>query len=240
MRRHSLIISGLLFCIGNNWAQNPLEIGSRKQLFIDRKFVAAGEGIKLQPNPAQKLGLILDEKGEPSSESGFTSRVFEDHGRIHLYVGAGDLFVLGKRGWIAFKRVGPQIGRGDLPTIFLDPHDPDPSRRYKLFWLQAGSPFNFETDGIYAACSADGVKFDTVGRVLPLLIDNPAIVNWDERLGRYVIFTRTFSYDSENQRRIGRIETDDPLKPWALSTGQSKARQADSGECRPGAGGGPG
>ncbi len=50
--------------------------------------------------------------------------------------------------------------------------------------------------------------------MLPFFTDNPPIVHWDERIGKYVIYTRAFCYDSENQRRIGRIETDDPLKPW--------------------------
>ncbi len=35
-----------------------------------------------------------------------------------------------------------------------------------------------------------------------------------KRVGKYVIYIRAFCYDNENQRRIGRIETDDPLQPW--------------------------
>jgi len=200
----------------------PLQIGSRKQLFIDKRFIAASNGIELHMNPAQKLGLILDETGNPSSESGHTSRVIVDDGKIRLYVGAGDLFVLESEDGLRFKRTGIQIGRGELPTIFLDPHDPDPARRYKLFWLQAKNPFDSKTDGIFAAYSADGSRFSTVGRVLPFLIDNPTVVDWDERIGKYIIFTRTFSYDSENQRRITRIETNDPLKPWPYLPGNPK------------------
>ena len=67
---------------------------------------------------------------------------------------------------------------------------------------------------MFASYSADGVNFTEVGRVLPFFTDNPTIVHWDERIGKYVIYTRAFDYDSENQRRIGRIETDDPLQPW--------------------------
>jgi hypothetical protein len=203
-------------------AQAPLEIGSHKQLLIDRRFIAASHGIELHMNPAQKLGLILDEAGQPSSESGHTSRVIMDQGKIRLFVGAGDLFVLESEDGLRFKRTGIQIGRGELPTIFLDQHDPDPSRRYKLFWLQTKSPFDPRTDGIFAGYSADGAHFNTVGRVLPFLIDNPAVVDWDERIGKYVIFTRTFCYDSENQRRITRIETDDPMKPWPYRPGNPK------------------
>jgi hypothetical protein len=217
-----LLLLACSLCPLDAKAQSPLEIGSRKQLFIDKRFIAAAERVELHMNPAQKLGLILDEKGQPSTESGHTSRVIEDQGKIRLYVGAGDLFALESEDGLKFKRVGIPIGRGDLPTIFLDQHDPDPARRYKLFWLQAQNPFNRETDGIFAAYSADGSHFTTVGRVLPFLIDNPTVVDWDERIGKYVIFTRTFSYDSENQRRITRIETDDPLKPWPYLPGDPK------------------
>jgi hypothetical protein len=58
------------------------------------------------------------------------------------------------------------------------------------------------------------VNFTSVGRVLPFYTDNPTIVQWDARRGKYVIYTRALDYNSENQRRIARIETDDPLKPW--------------------------
>jgi hypothetical protein len=47
-------------------------------------------------------------------------------------------------------------------------------------------------------------------------------VDWDERIGIYVIFTRTFGYGSENQRRITRLVTDDPLKPWPFLPGNPK------------------
>jgi len=216
------MVLGLLLSAAAAQAQAPLDVGSRKQLFIDTRFIAASEGIELHMNPAQKLGRILDENSQPSSVSGHTSRVIEDQGKIHLYVGAGDLIVLESEDGLRFKRVGIQIGRGDLPTIFLDKHDSDPARRYKLFWLQARNPFDVRTDGIFAGYSADGFHFTTIGRVLPLLIDNPAVVDWDERVGKYVIFTRVFAYGSENQRRITRIETDDPLKPWPYKPGDPK------------------
>src|SRR4051794_23267800 len=38
----------------------PLEVGSRKQLFIDRRFIAKSERVRLRTNPGQKLGQILD------------------------------------------------------------------------------------------------------------------------------------------------------------------------------------
>jgi hypothetical protein len=219
MKVYLLLVWGWLLFFSQAGAQTPIEVGNRKQLFVDKRFIGTGERVELRMNPAQKLGLILNEKGEPSAESGHTSRVIDDNGKIRLYVGAGDLFILESEDGLRFKRVDVQIGRGELPTIFLDKHDPDPARRYKLFWLQTKNPFDPATDGIFAAHSADGLHFSTTGRVLPFLIDNPTVVDWDERIGKYVVFTRTFSYDSENQRRITRIVTDDPLKPWPYLPG---------------------
>src|SRR5436190_4163880 len=134
-RRRFCIPLLIALCAFKAVAQAPLEVGSQKQLFIDRRFIAAAEAVELRMNPAQKLGLILDETGHPSKETGHTSRVVEDQGKIRLYVGAGDLFVLESEDGIRFKRAGISIGRGELPTIFLDTHDPDSARRYKLFWL---------------------------------------------------------------------------------------------------------
>ena len=77
-----LLVLGLLLCAVESRAQTPIEIMSRKQLFVDKRFIAAGERTELKMNPAQKLGLTLDEKGQPSVESGHPSRVMEDNDRI--------------------------------------------------------------------------------------------------------------------------------------------------------------
>jgi hypothetical protein len=149
MIRRARFVMAWSLCSLAATAQSPIEIGDHKQLFIDKRFIATSDRIELRMNPVQKLGLILDESGRPSSESGHTSRVIEDSGSIRLYIGAGDLFILESEDGLRFKRVDVRIGRGELPTIFLDKHDPDPARRYKLFWLQTQNPFNSETDGIF-------------------------------------------------------------------------------------------
>jgi hypothetical protein len=43
----------------------PLHVGDKNQLFIDRRFIAASELVALNMNPAQKLGLVLDASKEP-------------------------------------------------------------------------------------------------------------------------------------------------------------------------------
>lgn len=190
----------------------PIDVGDRKQLFIDDRFVVDRDRVDLHANAPQKLGLLRDEKGVPYQ--GHVSRVIEDGGKVRLYLGAEDVEILESDDGLQFRRTGSQLPDGVFPTIFLDPHDPDPARRYKLFHNEFGQPFDPAVHGVYASVSADGVNFTKVGRVLPLFTDNPTLVHWDGRIGKYVIYTRALAYDSENQRRVGRIETDDPLKPW--------------------------
>jgi hypothetical protein len=193
-------------------AAEPLEVGGRKQLFIDRRFIAAAENVELHANQAQKLAPLRDERGQPLQ--GHVSRVIDDGGKVRLYLGADAVDVYESDDGLSFRSTGVRLSGGGFTTIFLDPHDPDKTRRYKLFHLEFSPPFDPDKHGVYASYSADGIHFTKVGRVLPFFTDNPTIVHWDERLGKYVIYTRAFSYDSENQRRVGRIETDDPLKPW--------------------------
>lgn len=43
-----------------NAAQHPVfDVGSRKQLFIDHKFIESAEGVSLVMNPAVRTGQIL-------------------------------------------------------------------------------------------------------------------------------------------------------------------------------------
>lgn len=190
----------------------PINIAGKKQLFIDHRFIAASEGIELRANPAQKLGLLLDEQGH--RVDGHVSRVIDEGGKARLYVGADKVEALESEDGLHFRRTGQVISGGIFTTLFLDPHDPDPARRSKAFWIEYSPPFDPAVHGVYAGYSADGLSFTPVGRVLPFYTDNPCIVNWDASIGKYVIFTRALAYDSENQRRIARIEVDDPLKPW--------------------------
>jgi hypothetical protein len=192
-------------------AASPIDVADQKQLFIDNRFIAASDNIKLRVNQAQKLGLVRDEKGEPLQ--GHINRVIDDEGKIRLYLGANGAEILESDDGLNFRRTGHKLS-GQFPMIFVDPHDPDRSRKYKLFHLEFSEPFDPKTHGVYASYSADGIHFTKVGRVLPFFTDNPTIVHWDQRIGKYVIYTRAFCYDNENQRRIGRMETDDPLKPW--------------------------
>ena len=192
----------------------PLDVGARKQLFIDERFIAESEQVTLHTNPGQKLGQLLDANGEPLT--GHVSRVIEDQGKIRLYIGHDGVAIHESDDGLQFTATGRSIGGGTFSTIFLDPHDPNPNQRYKLFILKHQSPFDPATDGVYAFVSGDGLDFTEVGRVLDRFTDNPTIMLWDERISRYVVYLRALAYDTPNQRRIARIELDDPLRPWPI------------------------
>ena len=167
--------------------REPILIAGNKQLFIDTKFIAKSRNIKLRTNPAQKLGRITDKDGQPLQ--GHVNKVLDFDGKTRLYLGPDHAEVIDSEDGIRFQRTGIKFP-GEFPTIMFDEHDSDPSRRYKLFWGKFSAPFNAETDGIYAAHSADGVHFLGPRVVLPFWTDNPTIVSWDGRIGKYVINMR--------------------------------------------------
>lgn len=212
-------------------AAPPIDVADRRQLFIDHRFIAASENVTLAMNPAQKAGIVLDPQDAPWELGlGGFFRVIEDGGRCRLYYGA-------------FTRAGHSLAyaesadglhwtRPDLgivsidgnrhnnliiadnaidATIMLDPMDA-PERRYKVFRSHVSS--DPAVAGVYASTSSDGIHFTEAGRVFPMWPETGLIAHWDARIGRYVVFTRTFAQGGENQRRIGRIVTDDLLKPW--------------------------
>lgn len=208
----------ILLVLTGSVGAEPIVVGSKKQLFIDQRLVGRSEGITLNTNPAEKVGLLLDEAGQ--RVQGHVSRVIDHEGVARLYVGADSVEAMESKDGVHFRRTGEVIHGGIFTTPFLDLHDPDPARRYKAFWIEYAAPFDPAVHGVYAGYSADGVNFTRVGRVLPFYTDNPNIAYWDERIGKYVIYTRALAMNSENQRRIARIEVDDVLKPWPYREGK--------------------
>ncbi len=209
----------------------PLDVGDRKQLFIDRRFIAQGQSVGLVMNQAQKVGIAIDSKTEPWEKgTGGYFRVIEDGGKFKLYYGAftnagHSLGYAESDDGIRWTK--PSLGLVDIggsrannliyadgaidATIMVDPRDV-PGRRYKMF--RSRISHDPAVSGVYASYSADGIHFNEAGRVFPMWPETSLIADWDPRIGKYVIFTRVFVRDHENQRRVGRIEADDLLKPW--------------------------
>jgi hypothetical protein len=241
-RREFLAVAGgLLATSGTSSATaaacqiNPVPgaapVGDHKQLFIDHRFIAASENVALNMNPAQKLGMVLDSSKERWEKGpGGYFRVIEDGGKFKMYYGA---FVESGHGLCYAESddglhwTKPALGVVEIngskanniiyaddaidATIMVDPNDA-PARRYKLFRSRVTS--DPVRAGVYASYSSDGIHFTEAGRVLPMWPETSLIADWDPRIGKYVVFLRVFVRDNENQRRVGRLETDDLLKPW--------------------------
>jgi hypothetical protein len=229
-------------------AETPLEVGNRKQLFIDRRFIQASENVTLTMNPAQKLGVVFrSETNLYVRHPLFVGNVFEDGGKFKMYYGEADpagqslayaestdavhwtqpnLGLVKMNGKIDSNVImGDQDGvEACRAFVFRDDHDKGSRRPYKLFVNVLHPGFKPEVDGVYAYDSEDGLQFQRVRRVLPLFNDNPSLVHWDPHLGKYVIFVRALVLNAENQRQIARIVTDDPMQPWPYTTNAPDAR----------------
>jgi hypothetical protein len=208
----ALILACLIATLSPKAFPEPLPVGNQKQLFFDDRFIEASENTYRRLNQGQKFGPLLDQNG--NRINGHVNQVIEDGGKIRLYIGADSLTIYESDDGLHFTHTGKTIGRGVFPTLLLDTHETDPAKRYKMFYLTLDTPFDTAVHGVQAAYSADGINFTEAGQVLPFYCDNPPIVLWDARINSYVIYTRVLERDAENERRITRMVTDDPLKPW--------------------------
>jgi len=219
--------------LGGRQNEEVIEVNNRKQLFIDYRFSAEAEGIRLSVNPPQKRGLVI--KGEYPWEEGWMgayATVIDDEGVYKMWYRAHSLGKDGKRGRTSFCYATSQDGihwekprlglvdfnghldnnivlvEGELNSVFLDPQA-SPEQRYKAL-LTIGWP-DPEKGGVYIAYSADGLRWQThPQRLLPLVPDTQNQVFYDTRLGKYVAYVRCWA----PWRKMGRIEIENLLEPW--------------------------
>jgi hypothetical protein len=195
--------------------QNSIrDVGDRKQLFIDERFIERSQNVELHTNAAQKIGLSLP-------DAHYTRNIvyLEDKRIWRMYFSPwANLRHAESTDGVHWKRFGGgHIGyesEGEpgklIPLNFgamvmLDPHDV-PERRFKAFQevtshtidadgyeistTDAGKPKR-ELAGIYGFYSADGLRFKKAGRVFPLLPEFVSCApHYDHNTGRYVCFFR--------------------------------------------------
>jgi hypothetical protein len=230
------------------------QVGDRRQLFIDRRFIASSENIRLVQNAPERVDFDFPaDKGEgalaPSNviylPAAKTWRMYYAAlGRSSLrYMESADGLH-----WVrpvkdnVIVQDADRTALGVSTGVMLDEHDV-PERRFKAF-EDRYSP-DAAVRGIYAYFSADGLTFTPAGRVLPMSCEGQVSATFDPKLGKYVALMRAintrgglkmvqgdqffyrpdgsvdavdreslFKPGLENLRAIGRIETDDLLKPW--------------------------
>src|SRR5262245_47018497 len=218
-------------------SDDPIPIGSRKQLFIDRKFIQSDTGVTLRMNPPVKAGVALtaDHPWEQGWLTG-SGYVSEDQGRYRMwyavvppatrigeapgllcYAESDDGRTWRKPNLGLYEYDGSKANNILLPSVlesnvFIDPAASE-NERYKFVTiLRARHGVTVpDGDGMYVYLSADGLRWRLhPKRVFPFVPDTVNHALYDTRLKKYVIYVRIW----DPLRKIGRIETDDILQPW--------------------------
>lgn len=222
-----------------------LNISSRKQLFIDQRLVASSDGVALAANLPRFEGVVL----EPGPDGDWDDRVvgpygqvMEDGGIYRMWMGCfGQASPHYKLGYAestdGVNWVKPELGLHefggsqsnniccrDWGYVFKDPKAPE-EEQYRLL-VQARHYSDVDIldgakGGFHILTSSNGLDWKWTGRrVFPFQADTLNQVDYDERVGRYVAYVRTWPQGFLRERElpygraVGRIEIDDPLDAW--------------------------
>jgi hypothetical protein len=223
-------------------AAEIINVGSDRQLFFDRKFIAQSDGVTLAMNPPIKRGPVLkpDHLWEDFRLTSYFT-VLQDGERARMYYScfAVDQWNNKDDPWknhaflcYAESKDGltwekPDLGiveyRGSKKnnillrsvvdaTAFIDPTAPA-DRRYKL--LHTIGPHK---GGLRVSYSADGIHFTTPPQpVTTWSPDSQQNAFYDPRLKKYVAYLRgrpDMGIETQN-RTVVRVEIDDIEKPWS-------------------------
>ena len=196
----------------------PVDLGSRKHLFIDGAVVAEMQGITFTPNPPLRAEKVLD------YVRGHLSMVEDEKGQLRLYYrGPEDsLAVMTSRDGVRWEK--PDLGRGDyqgernivirkpvaLGNVFIDPNAPPGSR-----WKYVSG---IRKQAIFVFTSRDGWAFEPQEvAALPFSAGSQSIVYYDDQRQLYVGHHRSDYGETaggHTRRRFVLSETKDLLAPW--------------------------
>lgn len=205
-----------------------LDVGDRKQLFIDDRFIESSRDVTLTMNQPTKVGpVILPDRPWENRRVGFCDSVIEHEGTFMLFYscmarGKGIPVCLAtSQDGVHWEK--PSLGVIDfggskdnnivLPAqgetvVFLDPHGV-PQERFKCVSVRHWP--DPKTCGLYVHTSADGIHWHiSEDRVFPLGPDTANMAMWDRQRGKYVAHIRVW----DPMRKVGRVEMDDIRQPW--------------------------
>ncbi len=219
-----------------------IDIGSNKQLFVDRRLIENTESIAFSVNRPEKIGALTLGIGV----SGMVSVVAHEetyylYGRTENREG---LVVHTSRDGVLWERPPPDaFGNGralplpgvDSGGVFIDPRE----RAYPfkgLFDIRQPEPWGLDPasygdtvptgqtqatarGGLFLFRSADGFRWELVpGLAVPFLCDTQNQVVFDPRIDRYVAYLRAFPTlggPHHHKRCVARVEFDDLYEmPW--------------------------
>ncbi len=209
----------------SNEIDEPIQLGSRKYLFIDDAIIADRENVEFRANPPRLEELVIEGRGLSNHLV-----VFEDiesgDGLVRLY-GRGPLNSLAV--WTSTDGVNftaPDLGHEyqgarnvvvrdpvGLGTIFVDPNAP-PEERIKYFSGYRGR-------GFYVYSSPDGYHFTrNETSAVPFRGASQSIVFYDDQRQRYVGYHRSDMQrfkSGKTARTSVMTETTDLMRPWPFA-----------------------
>jgi len=232
----------LLFDTRQNPGPGPLQLGSRKHLFIDMAFIEQKKSVKIKVNPLTrpeplKLATPNGLTNFDPAAGGWRETIYDHDGKIHLFVGDGYSSEQGltrlytSQDGLTFE--APSLhkiefkgstdnnfilaGKPQGATVFKDENpDSKPEERFKLTSWDANR-------GIYLYVSPDGINWRrNEVAMLPIAIGSDPESFWDDQRGLYFSHVKRDSSPPQTQSEVyGRadvqFQTDDPFKPWPFT-----------------------
>ncbi len=197
-----------------------LDLGSRKHLFLDDRFIAHSENASFTPNPPSAAQRVHE------NVNGHTTVIEDETGLLRLYYrGEHDcLAVLTSRDGLHWE--APDLGRAGAScknavspdgycygSVFIDPNAP-PEERWKYFSGRSGQ-------SMFIFYSADGWNFtrDAAPKI-PLSAGSQSIIFYDDQRQVYVGHHRSdYGQDAEGhtRRMFMLTEVKDPLGSWPFT-----------------------
>ena len=193
---------------------NPRDVSNQKQLFIDDRFIAESDHVKLTISPPVKTGIVLDtdkpwDKGvyrayyqcyEVGKEGKF--------GAMHFCLATSTDGICWKKPQLGLVEFNGSKNNNILPGlgghVFIDPKA-SMDKRYKYI-TEIKNWGDKDTGGVWLAYSADGLTWTfNKHRQLPFGCDTWNIVIYDTRIDKYVAYLRSWRKDPV-LREIARVE----------------------------------
>ena len=215
----------------------PIDVGARKQLFIDERFIAASSGVELVMNPPQtdgKVVLTTDQPWEQGRVIGVYSSVLKEDDTVKIWYGfrqpassdpwrvlkvcyaeSTDGLNFTKPTLGLFEVDGSKDNAVVLPgaiggcSVWIDPNAA-PEHRYK------NQAKVYPSAELHMHSSPDGIHWKKLATVDPGPggWDTQTVVFWDPAVKRYAMYTRRWvRYETRlaNYRTVRRLESDDLL-----------------------------
>jgi hypothetical protein len=207
--------------LGAGRAAGPLDLGSRKFLFLEDGLIESSSGVRFVPHLPKRAEKVIPQL------RGHMSVVQDDQGLIRIYYAGPEdsLAVMTSRDGIHWQE--PDLGHGEykgkrnivlreavgLGNVFIDPNAPPESRFRYVSGIKRQSIFVFTSrDGF------DFQRFDTP--VLPFASGSQSVVYYDDQRQLYVGHHRSdygATVGGHTRRRYVRSEVNDLFSPWPFT-----------------------